>query len=103
MNDTIRIKQILRANNLHAGDCAQRREKQARAEVDLLHLNPLPECDCWLSEDLFDLEADPPHMVESFQTADTYPRAVRSRRHRYADGRTRSWVSRRGGPWEEQT
>lgn len=88
MSDIHRIKQILRFHDLHEQKCST----HGLDEV---------ECDCFLGEDLWDMESDPPTHVESYRTADPWPPAQRGRRHIYADGRVRQWSSERGGPWIE--
>lgn len=97
--DIHRIKGILRANNLHEGHCDSRDIRNwSRNEDGEWNAQP---CNCWLSEDPFDMEKDPPVSIGGYQTADPDPKAERVRTHRYADGRKRSWVSERGGPWKE--
>lgn len=62
MSDISRIKGILRVNNLHEEHCAYREDEREKSM--LLIMGKSPPCDCWLSEDLFDMEADQPYEYE---------------------------------------
>lgn len=95
MTDEIRrIKNILRDRGLHENGCASRTSADGTT-------GGFPLCDCLLSGPPWDMIAERPVHVEKFQTADPWPKAERSVRHTYADGRQRSWISRRGAPWTE--
>lgn len=91
LSDIHRLKGILRTHGLHEETCA------GRCMVDDgQSWRRFPDCDCFLSEDPFDMEKDPPLRIEGFQNS-----AEQSRRHRYSDGRVRDWTKKRDGEWAE--
>lgn len=49
--DIQRIKNILRANDMHEEACARRQEVKIRQLSDVLYIQNLPPCDCLLVEE----------------------------------------------------
>lgn len=94
--DLQRLKGILRQHGLHEVWCASRTSADGRT-------GGFPPCNCFISEDPFGMQKDPPLRVEnSTNIAET------TRTHLYADGRTRWWRKRYrshggSGEWAEMT
>lgn len=52
LSDIHCIKGILRAHDLHEEACARGGEMKARSLSDIFWTAPLPDCNCFLSEDV---------------------------------------------------
>lgn len=88
LGDIHKIKAILRFHGLHEGWCASRTSADGT-------LSGFPPCNCWLGEDPWDMEFDPPAAIETYRN-----NAETVRGHRYADGRRRAWRRKHPG-WGE--